>query len=753
MSRFSSGFGHFCFLMKQINRPVLIAGLIIACHIHLSAQQDIAGARAMGSGSTVTISGIVTNGDELGIIRFMQDQSGGIAIYSSELSDVQRGDSITVSGTLKDYLSLLEMDPVSSLTIHSSGNVLPEALLLTPGQFAEPYEGMLVRVDQAIINASGIFQREAYGFTAGEETGLLYINDPLSPLIGTPIPSGLLSLSGPLGAYDGSYQMLPRDPEDLLGYNSIQIIEAPFLSEISKSGFIMEWTTDVAGTTEALAGLTPELELAPIKLSGTSTSHTIQIEGRSPAELYYMQAFSVHERDTARAARQVVITVSESDGGIRPLFNRPVDRSVSLGLMEAEYLPEELDDELILYIEQAEESIDLAIYNLNNSGISDITAALNQAHARGVVVRAVYDGNVNALGMQSLHSGIGKIASPQSDYPNYGIMHNKFVVIDAESADPRKPVVWTGSTNFSYNQINTDPNNVIIIQDQSLARAFRLEFNEMFGSSGPQPDPENARFGPDKSDNTPHEFIIDGKRIECYFSPSDESHQQILNAINSSDHSIHVATMLITKQDIADVLASKSDQGHQVEVLINDYDQYGEPIANTLKASLGADFRLNGEAGIMHHKYMMVDQAHEDADPLVLTGSHNWSASAQLRNDENTLIIHDQGVANAYYQEFVPRFRNGEILVSNRNHEALPACDPSVEVFPNPATAWIQIKASHGIEIVSISLHDPSGRKLQSYANKIPPGIDLSKLKEGIYFLHFSLSGGEHTVRKIIITR
>jgi len=731
----------------------LISGLILACYVHLSAQENIAAARAMGIGSTVTISGIVTNGDELGIIRFMQDQSGGIAIYSSELSDVQRGDSITVTGTLKDYLSLLEMDPVSSFTVHSSGNALPAALVLTPGQFAELYEGMLVRIDQANITASGVFQREAYGFTAGEETGLLYINDPLSPLIGTPIPSGLLSLCGPLGAYGESYQMLPRDTKDLQSFNSIQIIEVPSLSEISQTGFIMDWTTDVAGTTEALVGLTPELELAPVKLSGTSTSHTIQIEGRSPAELIYIQAFSVNEGDTARAARQVVITVSESDGGIRALFNRPVDNSVSLGLLEAEYLPEELDDELILYIEQAEESIDLAIYNLNNTGISDITAALNQAYMRGVIVRAVYDGDVNAPGIQSLQSGIGKIASPQSDYPNYGIMHNKFVVIDAESADPGKPVVWTGSTNFSYNQLVTDPNNVIIIQDQSLARTFRLEFNEMFGSSGPQPDPENARFGPDKTDNTPHEFIIDGKRVECYFSPSDRSHQKILNTVYSSDHSIHVATMLITKQDIADALASKSDLGLQAEVLINDYDQYGEPIANTLKASLGADFRLNGEAGIMHHKYMIVDQAYGDADPLVLTGSHNWSASAQLRNDENTLIIHDQGVANAYYQEFVPRFRNGEILVSIKNQAARPAIAHSVEVFPNPATGWIRIRAGKGIEISAISLRDPSGRELLSYINKIPPGIDLSELKAGLYFLHFSLSGGEHSVMKIIISR
>lgn len=734
-----------------MKRIVLITGLAFACFSPLSAQQDIASARGMGNGANVTISGIVTNGDELGSIRYMQDLTGGIAIYSSAMNSVVRGDSVTVNGVLKDYLSLLEVDPVSSVIIHSSGNTLPDPVDLTPNEFAEQYEGMLVRVDQATINSSGLFQREAYGFTAGGENGQLYINDPTSPLMGTPIPSGLLSVTGPLGSYDGTYQLLPRDLADLLSYSSIQITTVPAISYLSKTGFILEWTTDVAGTTEALFGLTPELELTPIKLAGTTTNHLVEIDGRAPSELIYIQPFNVLQGDTAKSALQVYITISESDGTMRALFNAGVNSSLSLGLMEAEYYPDNLDDELISYINQAAESIDLAIYNLNNSGISDITGALNQAHSRGVVVRAVYDGDVNATGIQTLHANIGKLASPRSDYPSYGIMHNKFVVIDADANDPLKSIVWTGSTNFSYNQINTDPNNVIIIQDQSLARCFRLEFNEMFGSDGPQPNPSISRFGPDKTDNTPHEFIIDGKRVECYFSPSDGTHQQILNTILTSNNTIHVATMLITKQNIADALSLKANEGQLVQVLIDDYDQYGEPILNTLKASLGEDVRLHGESGLLHHKYMIVDQGFSDSDPLVLTGSHNWSSSAQLRNDENTLIIHDQGVANAYYQEFAPRFSAGEILVSDGTASHITDSDRRIEVYPNPASQWIRIRLAEGVGVSSVTLMDPAGREVQKQINNIPGGMDISQVSPGIYLLHFTLTSGEHIIRKIII--
>src|SRR5690606_34302436 len=137
----------------------------------------------------------------------------------------------------------------------------------------------------------------------------------------------------------------------------------------------------------------------------------------------------------------------------------------------------------------------------------------------------------------------------------------KFAVIDAESANAEKPVVWSGSTNISYNQIVSDANNMIFIQDQALARAYKIEFEEMWGSNGVHPNEANAKFGAEKSDNTPHEFIIGGKRIESYFSPSDGTNQQIINAIHSADHNLNVATMLITRTDVALAIENAVSRG------------------------------------------------------------------------------------------------------------------------------------------------------------------------------------------------
>jgi phosphatidylserine/phosphatidylglycerophosphate/cardiolipin synthase-like enzyme len=330
-------------------------------------------------------------------------------------------------------------------------------------------------------------------------------------------------------------------------------------------------------------------------------------------------------------------------------------------------------------------------------------------------------------------------------------MHNKFVIFDAHTLDPALPLVWTGSTNFTKDQIYTDPNNVILIQDQSLAKAFTLEFNEMFGSEGPQPDPARAKFGPDKTDNTPHQFLIGDKEVECYFSPSDGTHQQILRAIESADRSIQVATMLITKQDLGDALAFENDQGADVRVLLHDYDSYGEPIVRTLISSLGEHVRLTGEPGIMHHKYLIVDQEDADSDPLLLTGSHNWSESARVRNDENTLIIHDQGAANAYYQEFVNRFAAGELLVSNPEYPTGPKNKAGISIYPNPADQWIYISAADNSSLQEILLLDPDGRILKKITTPGGDPIQVTDIQPGIYLLRIRLEQGTTLTRKVII--
>jgi len=647
--------------------------LVLAVTLPGMAQaESIQDAKARGVGIDVTVSGVVTNGDELGVIRYIQDETGGLAIYDpAKMGDIDLGDSITLTGTLVDYNNLLEIQPVTSVVVEKEGASLPDPVVLTPSQLGEDYEGMLVSVESALFDEAGnaFVSKTNYDFTAGGQTGVIRISDDASPYIGTIIPSGDTDITGILSQYFDTYQILVRGEDDIVSASTINFVAAPVLSDLTTEGFTLEWETETDGTTEMFYGNTPALELGKLTLPGTGTSHSVSVTGASPSELFYVQPFSVSGNDTAKVLTQLYITQSNSSGDMKAFFNRSVDHSVSLGT-DAVLLDHLIDDTLINYINRAKESIDFTAYNFNNTGISNLADALNAAHDRGVLVRVVYDVNQSNFGTDELNSAIGKMASPVDEYPLYGIMHNKFIVFDALSDDHMDPIVWTGATNFTDGQINVDPNNVVVIQDKSLAIAYRLEFNEMFGSDGPLPDAGESRFGPDKLNNTPHEFIIGGFRVESYFSPSDNTHAKILATLKTADTDLSIGTMLITKSDLAYAIRDRFEAGVATEVLVKDEASCTEPVVNTLRSSLQENFRVSGEAGIMHHKYAIVDQSDADSDPLVLTGSHNWSNSAQFRNDENTLIIHSQDLANQYYQEFVSRFKAGLLVVD------APECKP-----------------------------------------------------------------------------
>ena len=178
--------------MRKITTLIIVALLSL-----VGFAQDIATARLQGIGASVTVTGIVTNGSELGDpnLRYIEDNTGGMALYSSSASGLQRGDEVTVSGTLKDYYGLLEMDPVNSNTTNTTGNVLTPQIL-TPTQIGEGTESELVQINNVIFNSGGsIFTVGTHDFSSNGETGKIYIRVG-SPLENSLIPMGPVILIG-----------------------------------------------------------------------------------------------------------------------------------------------------------------------------------------------------------------------------------------------------------------------------------------------------------------------------------------------------------------------------------------------------------------------------------------------------------------------------------------------------------------------------------------------------------------------------
>jgi phosphatidylserine/phosphatidylglycerophosphate/cardiolipin synthase-like enzyme/DNA/RNA endonuclease YhcR with UshA esterase domain len=710
-----------------------------------AGQTTIGEARQLSVGSTVTVSGIISNGDELGTIRYIQDSTAGIAVYSSSLGSTQPGQSITVTGTLKDYYNLLEISPVSSFVINSSSNPLPEPIVITPSQLAENVESQLVRIDNVTFDSGqgNTFSSGTYTFHSGGQPGIIYIRSG-HPLIGSSIPGGVVSLVGICSQYQNDYQLLLRGSTDIIG-GGLSITEQPHAENITTSGLSIVWTTDKAATSEMYYGKTPQLELGKLSVPGTSENHSVDIAGALASELFYVKAFSVSGTDTAFAPVRVFITQSLSSGWMKAYFTSDVDISFATG-PAAISLGTKVEDTLIAYINRAKYTIDMAMYNFT---LDRIPYALNQAVQRGVRVRIVYNSNTSNTSLQWVPS-IPKIASP--DGSNYGIMHNKFFVFDATSADPDDAIVWTGSTNMTDQQLSSDANNVIIINDQSLAKAYTLEFEEMWGSSDATPSAANARFGPYKTNNTPHEFIIGGKEVECYFSPSDGANSRIISAILSASGNADAAVYIITRTDIANAIQDRVDAGVEVNVIINsESDLNSYPAVKEVLLGLGTHFTSDKyTTGLEHNKYILIDRKNSSSDPLVLTGSHNWSSSAETRNDENTLIVHDPLMVNLFFQEFASRFSiNGGVLaikeISQSNNNLL--------CYPNPASQFVTFETRETADyLAEIRISDMAGKTVlveDPVGKTTVADINLEQLPAGIYIVQIKAAKGISVVKLV----
>ena len=531
-----------------------------------------------------------------------------------------------------------------------------------------------------------------------------------------------------------------------------QIIISPIqVQNITPSGFRVSWVNIQAANSSLKYGVTPNLELGTLS-GGNVTNPNIDVSGGTASQVFYVQAIAQTGSTVQYSDTVVCITASNSSGDIKVYFNRSVNTAYANSPENfAKTLPNSIDDTLIAYINRAQTTIDLMVYNLSatSSTLSNIASALNTAHASGKKVRVIYNEDTGNTGLAQLNSGIPVLVSPVPSFPQYGLMHNKVFIFDALSSNPNRPVVWTGSTNLTADQINEDPNNVVIIQDQSLAKAYTMEFEEMWGSTTMIPSSANKRFGPDKRDNTPHFFNIGGRRVECYFSPSDGTNARIIKAITDATNDFTVNSMLITRSDIANVIIQQHNQGVHARILLNTPTEGGSSSQYALiEQTLGwriMNWNSFNQGGTLHHKLVFAN-ALGGSNPYVLTGSHNLSTAAEVRNDENTLVIYDGNIVNQYLQEFMGRLG----AVASADYYA-PF--KSLTIYPNPTDNKLNINFVPDAGIDKVTLLNASGcvlKKMGEDCISTMMQIELNGYPSGVYFLEISAGGVIH-IEKIIL--
>jgi phosphatidylserine/phosphatidylglycerophosphate/cardiolipin synthase-like enzyme len=130
------------------------------------------------------------------------------------------------------------------------------------------------------------------------------------------------------------------------------------------------------------------------------------------------------------------------------------------------------------------------------------------------------------------------------------------------------------------------------------------------------------------------------------FSRAERCDDLLTGLIRGAKDRIYVAIYSFTSDRLAEALIEARRRGVDVRVVMErrEANVTGSEYPRLLGA--GVDVRLDANPGLMHHKFMVID------GEIVVTGSYNWSAAAEERNDENLVVIRDRGVAGAYEREF-----------------------------------------------------------------------------------------------------
>ncbi len=269
----------------------------------------------------------------------------------------------------------------------------------------------------------------------------------------------------------------------------------------------------------------------------------------------------------------------------------------------------------------AQTRIAMAIYDLDLWSIRD---ALLDAHGRGVQVRLVVDQDHLTPEVEALRAaGIPVVLD---DGP--GLMHHKFVVIDAAE-------VWTGSMNFTVNGAYRNANHLIRIPSRRVAADYLREFDEMF---------VDRRFGPESVADTPYpQVTVNRVPIEVWFSPDEHPQARLVPLLREAQEEVLVLAYIWTADPLTDALLARAQDGVAVRGWFeaDQLDAAGHDYARLRAAGLAVE--PDPFPGLLHHKVLVVD------GQTVVLGSYNFTKAADVRNDENLLVVHDPDLAAAFY--------------------------------------------------------------------------------------------------------
>jgi phosphatidylserine/phosphatidylglycerophosphate/cardiolipin synthase-like enzyme len=134
--------------------------------------------------------------------------------------------------------------------------------------------------------------------------------------------------------------------------------------------------------------------------------------------------------------------------------------------------------------------------------------------------------------------------------------------------------------------------------------------------------------------------------IEVYFSPNGGCQQAVISEIRKAARTIDIAMYYLSSRDIAHALVKAQENNVRVRIVLDQGQEIEAASKSGYLIKHGFQVRYHLGFGLMHNKFAIID------GKSLITGSFNWTLTAEERNEENLLIVTDEGTIEKFKQRF-----------------------------------------------------------------------------------------------------
>ena len=149
--------------------------------------------------------------------------------------------------------------------------------------------------------------------------------------------------------------------------------------------------------------------------------------------------------------------------------------------------------------------------------------------------------------------------------------------------------------------------------------------------------------------------LVFAESTKVLFSPKGGCQESIVSEISKAEKTIDIAMYYLTSREIVQELVKAKERSVVIRIFLDQSQENSKYAKSRYLAKRGIEIRFYVGAGLMHNKFAVID------NKVLITGSFNWTATAQEKNQENLLIIKDSSLIKDYSQRFGMLWEKGRI--------------------------------------------------------------------------------------------